>query len=170
MFSPKLYFLEMELLRLEQEYAAAADAARRRSVAEQIMMNLDTLRELEAAGKRSKKIDASDWMRKYAVTALPAGTERAAEVAAAPASAAPAPVATVHADNLEQQVEAISGEPFDPQRYAEKKGRIEALMALLVKARESSTAAGLTELLTRLWEVAVREDDAYDTHQRTLRR
>lgn len=156
----------MELLRLEQEYAAAVDAARRRSVAEQIMMNLDTLRELEAAGKRSKKIDAAEWMRKYAVTALPAGTERVAEAPSGTASVSPT-AAPVHADNLEQQVDAISSEPFAPERYAEKKGRIEALMSLLVKARESSTATGLTDLLTRLWEVAVREDDAYDNHRRT---
>lgn len=170
MFSPKLYFLEMELLRLEQEYNAATDAARRRNVAEQIMMNLDTLHELEASGKRSKKIDSREWMGRYAITGLPAVVEAAPVTSDAPAAPMAAPAAApVHADNLEQQIEAIAGEPFDPQNYVEKKGRIEALMSLLVRARESSTAAGLTELLTKLWEVAVKEDDAYDMYRRTTR-
>lgn len=172
MFSPKLYFLEMELLRLEKEYEVAPDADRRRATAEQIMMNLDTLVELEGAGRGSKKIQSTAWRARYAVAGLP--TQQDPAPAPAAASAAPARPATsqvpIHAANLEQEIEAISGEPFDPNRYAEKKGRIEALMSLLVRARESSTAAGLTELLTKLWEVAVKEDDAYDTHVRTLGR
>lgn len=170
MFSPKLYFLEMELLRLEQEYQAAADADRRRIVAEQIMMNLDTLQELEAAGKRSKKIDAREWMARYAITGLPAVVEAAGSPPPGSSTRTTAPILPVHADNLEQQIEAIALEPFDPRNYQGKKGRIEALMTSLIRARESSTAEGMTELLTKLWEVAVREDDAFETHQRTTSR
>lgn len=176
--SREISFLESELFRLEQEHAVAVDAEARGHLAKQILKHCRRLGQIEAMGGGSDLIRPDEWFKRYS------RPEASAAVAGATPAAAPA-VATPHAPlgnsaakatqlfggDFEKQIESLSVEPYDPQRYDEKKTRIESLMANIVAVRSASPSSStLAEVLARLWAIAVAEDDAHEIYLRTARR
>lgn len=179
--SREIAFLETEMFRLESEHKLAADAESRQALAKQILKHCRRLGQLEAMGDGSDRIHPDEWFKRYTHPDASAATGGTAPSAgAAPAvGTAPVPLGAglgakaeqLFAGDFEGQIKSLSSEPYDPQRYDEKKSRIESLMSNIVQIRSaSSSSATLAEILTRLWEIAVREDDAHEIHLRTARR
>lgn len=166
--SREIAYLEQELFRLEKEHQAAQDAETRQALAKQVLKHCRRLGQLEAMGGGSDKIHPDEWFKIYS---RPEASQAAAPGAAPVGNVQTAKKTPVISGDLEGQLASLSNEPYDPQRYDEKKSRIESLMSNIVQIRSaSSSSSTLAEVLTRLWEIAVREDDAHEIYMRTARR
>lgn len=174
--SREISFLETELFRLEQEHLHAVDGDTRAHLAKQILKHCRRLGQIEAMGGGSDLIRPDEWFKRYSrpeASAAPAGSPvvAAAPIAHSPLGNSAAKATQLFGTDFEKQLESLSGEPYDPQRYDEKKSRIESLMANIVQVRNASPSSGtLAEVLARLWAIAVAEDDAHEVYLRTARR
>lgn len=174
--SREIAFLETEMFRLASEHQLATDAETRQTLAKQILKHCRRLGQLEAMGDGSDRIHPDEWFKRYT---HPEASAAVGPSAAPSSGTAPVPLGAglgakaeqLFSGDFEGQIRSLSNEPYDPQRYDEKKSRIESLMSNIVQIRSASpSSTTLAEILTRLWEVAVREDDAHEIYLRTARR
>ncbi len=139
--------LESELVRLEKAFTKESDLTTKRSIADQILTHCRRVRDLEKRAIISNKIRVEEWIPKYTPKVEVGSIE---------------PYAT--------QVTVLAGQPFSPEAYPTKKSKIENLMQDIITARAAAPKPDIfTPVLAKIWEVSVKEDDAFEDHRRLNR-
>lgn len=143
----ELKALEADVLKLERDYQRSSDAVERHRFASEILERARRLASLEKRAIISNRVKSDDLIERYT-------REREATTF----------------QRLEQIVEPFFQEPFRPDAYADKKQRMHRAFEELIAARAAEPGeTRVRDLIMRLWERMLREDDEWETHEKLAR-
>ena len=143
----ELKALEADVLKLERDYQRSSDAGERHRLASEILERARRLASLEKRAIISSRVKSADLTERYT-------RERDA----------------TSFQRLEQLVAPFFQEAFRPDAYAEKKQRMHRAFEELIAARAAEPGESrVRDLMMRLWERMLREDDDWENHEKLTR-
>ena len=143
----ELKALEADVLKLERDFQRSPDAGERHRLASEILERARRLASLEKRAIISSRVKSDDLIERYT-------RERDATTF----------------QRLEQIVAPFFQEPFRPDAYADKKQRMHRAFEELIAARAAEPGeTRVRDLIMRLWERMLREDDDWENHAKLAR-